>query len=71
MDIVARSLYSDREVFLRELISNASDALEKLRYVNAAGGAVADAAVPFEVRISTDAAKRTLTIEACGAGGST
>ncbi|KAH7941283.1 hypothetical protein HPB49_011686 [Dermacentor silvarum] len=33
LDIVARSLYSEKEVFVRELVSNASDALEKLRYV--------------------------------------
>ena len=33
MDIVVNSLYTDREVFVRELVSNASDALEKLRYL--------------------------------------
>ena len=33
LDIVAKSLYSEKEVFIRELISNASDALEKFRYI--------------------------------------
>src|SRR5690242_16605322 len=35
LDIVSKSLYSERDVFLRELVSNASDALEKLRFYNA------------------------------------
>ncbi|KAK7794536.1 hypothetical protein R5R35_009660 [Gryllus longicercus] len=43
LDIVAKSLYSDKEVFVRELISNASDALEKLRYVRLQEGAEAEA----------------------------
>ena len=34
LDIVAKSIYTDKEVFIRELLSNASDALEKIRFVN-------------------------------------
>ena len=37
LDIVAKSLYSEKEVFIRELISNASDAIEKFRYLSMTG----------------------------------
>ncbi|EFO92674.1 hypothetical protein CRE_16358 [Caenorhabditis remanei] len=55
MDIVAKSLYSHSEVFVRELISNASDALEKRRYAELKGD-VAEG--PSEIRITTDKEKR-------------
>jgi len=68
LDIVARSLYTDKEVFVRELISNASDALEKLRHnvltkkVNTEGGE------GFEILMSTDDVKNTFTIQDFGIG---
>ncbi|KAI5733530.1 hypothetical protein M8J76_012966 [Diaphorina citri] len=71
LDIVAKSLYSDKEVFIRELISNASDALEKLRYNQLSE------VMPFptdhdhgklEIRISTDKQNRILTIQDSGIG---
>uniref|UniRef100_A0A8D9BU47 Heat shock protein 75 kDa, mitochondrial n=1 Tax=Cacopsylla melanoneura TaxID=428564 RepID=A0A8D9BU47_9HEMI len=71
LDIVAKSLYSDKEVFIRELISNASDALEKLRYTQLSE------VMPFptdqdhgklEIRLSTDKQNRTLTIQDSGIG---
>ncbi|KAJ8984874.1 hypothetical protein NQ317_002713 [Molorchus minor] len=72
LDIVARSLYSDKEVFIRELISNASDALEKLRYMTISGGEevekLKDLDRPLEIHISTDKHKRTLTIQDTGIG---
>jgi hypothetical protein len=81
LDIVTHSLYTDREVFLRELVSNASDALEKLRHLRAAGGVGGgDGAggddddggggggVPLEIRIETDEAANTLTITDTGVG---
>lgn len=37
LDIVAKSIYTDKEVFIRELLSNCSDALEKLRYAEISG----------------------------------
>lgn len=52
LDIVTNSLYTDKDVFLRELISNASDSLEKLRHVQAANtAATIDPDVPLEIRI--------------------
>uniref|UniRef100_A0AAR2IML6 Heat shock protein 75 kDa, mitochondrial n=1 Tax=Pygocentrus nattereri TaxID=42514 RepID=A0AAR2IML6_PYGNA len=65
LDIVARSLYSEKEVFVRELISNGSDALEKLRHkLITKGGESA----PMEIHLQTDAAKGTLTIQDTGIG---
>ncbi len=63
LTIVAQSLYSEKEVFVRELISNASDALEKLRHIQAAGTSVAEADSPLEINIYTDAATNTLVIQ--------
>lgn len=65
LDIVARSLYSEKEVFIRELISNGSDALEKLRHKIITGGGE-DA--PLELHLQTDAVKGTLTIQDTGIG---
>jgi molecular chaperone HtpG len=65
--LVINSLYSNPEIFLRELVSNASDALDKLRFrALTEPDLVAD--IPLEIRISTDAEKRTLTIEDFGIG---
>lgn len=71
MDIVARSLYSDHEVFVRELISNASDALEKFRYTalsttNETQLAAKDRAL--EIRITTDKPQMQLIIQDTGIG---
>ncbi|CAI5446167.1 unnamed protein product [Caenorhabditis angaria] len=65
MDIVAKSLYSHSEVFVRELISNASDALEKRRYAELKGD-VAEG--PSEIRIVTNKDNRTITFEDTGIG---
>ncbi|GFQ83892.1 heat shock protein 75 kDa, mitochondrial [Trichonephila clavata] len=64
LDIVAKSLYSDKEVFVRELISNASDALEKLRHAQLSS-AVSDVSLdsPHEIHIATDKQARTFTIQ--------
>jgi len=66
LSLVINSLYSNREIFLRELVSNASDALDKLRYRKLTEHDLGDA--PAEIRIVGDEAAKTLTIEDFGAG---
>lgn len=70
LNIVSQSLYSERDVFLRELISNASDALEKFRYsvVNLGENAVKFPGRELEIRITTNPVEKTLTIEDTGIG---
>ncbi|XP_061390976.1 heat shock protein 75 kDa, mitochondrial [Musca vetustissima] len=72
LDIVARSLYSENEVFVRELISNASDALEKFRYtIHTAGETEKDyegTDRSMEIRIATDKTNRQLIIQDTGIG---
>ncbi|KAK0183287.1 hypothetical protein PV327_001342 [Microctonus hyperodae] len=70
LDIVAKSLYSDKEVFIRELISNGSDALEKLRYLRLSKNLSVDEGGDrnLEIHIATDKQNRTLTIQDTGIG---
>ena len=69
LDIVVHSLYTDREIFLRELVSNASDAMEKLRHLQAtAGHEIADPDLPLEIHITTDDTAKTITIADHGVG---
>ncbi|MBZ0118209.1 MAG: molecular chaperone HtpG, partial [Sandaracinaceae bacterium] len=66
--LVIHSLYSNREIFLRELISNASDALDKLRFRAVTEPALVPEGTSLEIRISTDPEARTLTIWDSGVG---
>ncbi|KAG5323387.1 TRAP1 protein, partial [Pseudoatta argentina] len=70
LQIVAKSLYSDKEVFVRELVSNASDALEKLRYLCLSNNEVTQVAGDrsLEIHIGTDKQNRILTIQDTGVG---
>ncbi len=69
MDLIVNSLYSNREVFLRELVSNASDALDKLRFLSLTDGAVmAPDQDALEIRVKADKDARTITIECAAAG---
>ncbi len=68
LDLVVHSLYTDREIFLRELISNASDSQEKLRHLQGTEKDIHDAALPLEIHITTDAEAKTLTIADHGIG---
>lgn len=72
LDIVARSLYSEKEVFVRELISNASDALEKFRYLSLSDSEDSqkfhNKDRVLEIHISTDKQNRILTIQDTGIG---
>jgi len=68
LSILARSLYTHREIFLRELISNASDALERLRFEQERGMEIADPDLPLEIKIDLDETGNTLTITDTGIG---
>ncbi|XP_071846995.1 heat shock protein 75 kDa, mitochondrial-like isoform X1 [Apostichopus japonicus] len=67
LDIVAKSLYSENEVFIRELISNASDALEKFRYMQMTRDDLPHGQ-PLEIHIAVDQEKSTFTIQDTGIG---
>lgn len=68
LNILVHSLYTSREIFLRELISNASDALDKIRFKSTKGDEVADNDLPLEIKINFDDKKNTLTISDTGIG---
>ena len=68
LNILTHSLYTNHEIFLRELLSNASDALEKVRFLQATGGEVRDPELPLEIRIATDKENHILTIADTGVG---
>lgn len=68
LDIVINSLYTERDIFVRELVSNAADALEKFRHQSLVEKAEFDAHVPLEITIDCDDKKHTLTITDTGIG---
>ena len=68
LQIVARSLYSHKEIFLRELISNASDACDRLRFLALTDPSVLGGDGAFKVRLGIDAKARTLSIADNGIG---
>lgn len=68
LDIVAHSLYSEKEIFLRELISNASDACDRLRYAALTEPALAEADTSYRVVLIPDKSTRTLTVADHGIG---
>ncbi len=68
LDIVANSLYSNKEVFLRELISNASDACDKLRYAAITEPELARDDQDYRISISFDPDQRTVTVADSGIG---
>ena len=68
LDIVVNSLYKDKEIFVRELISNASDALEKLRQTQLTEKDIFDDNLELEVSISTDDSANQLIIQDFGIG---
>ena len=68
LDIVIHSLYSNKEIFLRELVSNASDAIDKLRYLSVSDKKLSDLTDAFAVTIAADKRAKTLTISDNGIG---
>ena len=67
LDIVTHSLYTDKEIFIRELVSNAADALEKLRHLQLTEREIFDDRLDLEINITTDDAG-SLTIQDFGVG---
>jgi molecular chaperone HtpG len=68
LDLVVHSLYTDKEIFVRELISNAADASEKLRFLKTSGVEVADPDAPLRIGIATDETGKTITFTDGGIG---
>jgi heat shock protein beta len=68
MDLIVNSLYSNKEVFLRELISNASDALDKLRFLSVTEPELMKDAIDFDIRIQADKDNGIITITDTGIG---
>ncbi|MBE6742150.1 MAG: molecular chaperone HtpG [Ruminococcaceae bacterium] len=68
LDMMINSIYTHREIFLRELISNASDATDKLYFKSLTDGSINASKDDLKIRIEIDKAARTLTISDCGIG---
>ena len=68
LDIVINSLYSEREIFIRELISNASDAIDKKKYLSLTDKSIDDTANPFEINIEIDNKEKCIVISDNGIG---
>src|SRR3954465_4138318 len=68
LNLMIHSLYSNKEIFLRELISNASDAADKLRFESLAKPELMEGDAELQIKISFDKDNRTLTISDNGVG---
>ena len=68
LDIVINSLYSEKQIFLRELVSNASDACDKLKYLALTHPDIAKASGAFKITVTPDAKANTLTVADNGIG---
>ncbi len=68
LDIVTHSLYTEKEIFVRELVSNASDALEKLRHTRLTEKEIFEDQQALEINLTTDDKAKTLTIQDYGIG---
>ena len=68
LNILVHSLYTNREIFLRELVSNASDALEKVRYETNRGAELADQDQELQIQLGFDPEAKLVTIKDSGIG---
>src|SRR5579872_1789212 len=68
LDLMIHSLYSNKEIFLRELVSNASDAADKLRFEAITDAALFEDDPNVRIRVSVDTAARTITVSDNGIG---
>ncbi len=62
LELMIHSLYSNKEIFLRELVSNASDAADKLRFEAIGDSSLYEDAPDLKIRVSFDKAARTITV---------
>lgn len=68
LDIVIHSLYTDKEIFVRELISNAADATEKLKFLQTSGNEIYQPEAELKIAVTTDEAAKTITFTDSGLG---
>ncbi len=68
LEIVIHSLYTDKEIFVRELVSNAADAMEKLRFIQSSGEKIQDESLPLKISLTTDDQAHTVTFSDTGLG---
>jgi molecular chaperone HtpG len=68
LEIVIHSLYTDKEIFIRELISNAADATEKLKFLQTSGAEIFEADTPLKISVTTDDSAKTITFTDAGIG---
>lgn len=68
LDLMIHSIYTHKEIFLRELISNASDAIDRLRIASLSDSSILPEGISFEIRIEVDREKRTLSVIDNGIG---
>src|SRR6516162_9646151 len=68
LDLMIHSLYSNRDIFLRELISNASDAIDKARFESYASEAILEGNTEWKIKLIPDKGAGTLTIRDNGIG---
>ena len=68
LNLMIHSLYTNKEIFMRELISNSSDACDKLRYLSQTDSRLLDSNSEFKIVVSVDKDARTLTVRDTGIG---
>ena len=68
LDLVVNSLYSKKEIFLRELVSNASDAIDRAKFLALTDKSIAADSPEWKIQIAANASERTLTVSDNGIG---
>ena len=68
LDLVIHSLYTDKEIFVRELISNAADATEKLKFLQTSGAEIFEPEAALKISVSTDDQAKTISFTDAGIG---